>query len=272
MIAAADVDKSDSVSESEFVDMVEAVLAGKAQMQAAFRKRKGWFPPFLVKPLVWFVEQIARLDDKTEAKLGSRLRPTRNTAKVDQETQRLRNMLGLLKLDNDAVWKREESRMELLQESLQQARTEKTSGFDEAFVRSLETAKSPGIIMGPYFFLCWLLDVLFINRPIQRFWFLETVARMPYFSYITMLTLYESLGWWRASSDVRRVHFAEEWNEVQHLKIMEALGGDRSWFDRYTHGHTRSGVHTIAHTHTVNRSELDMCICACTYVFLRPMF
>jgi ubiquinol oxidase len=37
----------------------------------------------------------------------------------------------------------------------------------------------------------------------QRFWFLETVARMPYFSYITMLTLYESLGWWRCAMDNR---------------------------------------------------------------------
>jgi hypothetical protein len=47
------------------------------------------------------------------------------------------------------------------------------------------------------------------NRPIQRLWFLETVARMPYFSYNTMLTLYELLGWWRRSSELRRVHFAE---------------------------------------------------------------
>jgi len=44
-------------------------------------------------------------------------------------------------------------------------------------------------------------------RPIQRFWFLEMVARMPYFSYITMLHLYESFGWWRAGGFVcaRRV-------------------------------------------------------------------
>jgi hypothetical protein len=40
-----------------------------------------------------------------------------------------------------------------------------------------------------------MLDVIFNGRPIQRFWFLETVARMPYFSYISMLHLYETLGW-----------------------------------------------------------------------------
>lgn len=42
-------------------------------------------------------------------------------------------------------------------------------------------------------------------RPIQRFWFLETVARMPYFSYITMLHLYESFGWWRAGEQHKRL-------------------------------------------------------------------
>ena len=54
----------------------------------------------------------------------------------------------------------------------------------------------------------------------QRFWFLENVARMPYFSYTTMLTLYESLGWWRCGMDNRRIHFAEEWNELQHLSLI----------------------------------------------------
>lgn len=49
------------------------------------------------------------------------------------------------------------------------------------------------------------LDRLYAGRPIQRFWFLETVARMPYFSYISMLHLYESLGWWRAGAELRRV-------------------------------------------------------------------
>lgn len=49
------------------------------------------------------------------------------------------------------------------------------------------------------------MDVIYAGRPIQRFWFLETVARMPYFSYISMLHLYESLGWWRAGAELRRV-------------------------------------------------------------------
>lgn len=81
----------------------------------------------------------------------------------------------------------------------------------------------------PYVVLCGFIDLAFENRPIPRFWFLETVARMPYLSYISMLHLYESLGWWRRSADVKRIHFAEEWNEFHHLLIMEALGGDQRW-------------------------------------------
>ncbi len=38
---------------------------------------------------------------------------------------------------------------------------------------------------------------------------LETVARIPYFAYISILHLYESLGFWRAGAELRKVHFAE---------------------------------------------------------------
>ncbi len=48
-------------------------------------------------------------------------------------------------------------------------------------------------------------------RP-QKFWVLETVARIPYFAYISILHLYESLGFWRAGAELRKIHFAEEWN------------------------------------------------------------
>lgn len=98
------------------------------------------------------------------------------------------------------------------------------------------------------------------------FWFLETIARVPYFAYVSMLHLYETIGWWRApglrqvtthalahepsrrpsraasavacTTPTRRslsaqVHAAEEWNELHHLLIMEALGGDARWSDRF---------------------------------------
>ena len=108
------------------------------------------------------------------------------------------------------------------------------------------------MLRAPYYALCFALDNLFEGRPIARFWFLETVARMPYFSYISMLHLYaaarqriprrasrgsppryESLGWWRRSAEAKKVHFAEEWNEFHHLLAMEALGGDALWQDRF---------------------------------------
>lgn len=34
-----------------------------------------------------------------------------------------------------------------------------------------------------------------------------------------------------------QVHFAEEWNELHHLQIMEALGGDQLWVDRFMAQH-----------------------------------
>ena len=63
--------------------------------------------------------------------------------------------------------------------------------------------------------------------------YLETVARIPYFAYNTMIFLYETLGWWRRSAKLKKTHFQEEWNEFHHLLIMESLGGDQSWFDRF---------------------------------------
>jgi len=84
---------------------------------------------------------------------------------------------------------------------------------------------------------CLALDELFPGRPIPRFWFLETIARMPYFSYVSMLHLYESFGWLR-DPELRKIHYAEEDNELHHLLIMEALGGNALWKDRFLGYHT----------------------------------
>lgn len=127
-----------------------------------------------------------------------------------EERRELKEKISQLKLSNDGVWKREYARPEV---------------------------KAPWIIKLPYLFLCVLLDTLFDKRPINRFYFLETVARMPYFSYITMIHTYETLGWWRRSTEAKRVHFAEEYNEYHHLLIMESLGGDRQWDVRFLAQH-----------------------------------
>ena len=53
-----------------------------------------------------------------------------------------------------------------------------------------------------------------------------------------MLHLYETLGFWRRSADIKRIHFAEEWNEFHHLLIMESLGGDQQFWVRFLAQHS----------------------------------
>lgn len=85
-----------------------------------------------------------------------------------------------------------------------------------------------------------LFDVLLpgktVDRAYARFYALETIARMPYFSYLSVLHLYETLGWWRRA-DYIKMHFAESWNELHHLLIMEDLGGSDRWTDRFIAQH-----------------------------------
>jgi ubiquinol oxidase len=84
--------------------------------------------------------------------------------------------------------------------------------------------------------LVFITDVVYRNRPYQRFYLLETIARVPYFAYLSVLHLYETLGW-RRKADLLKVHFAETWNELHHLLIMESLGGNRAWGDRFLAQH-----------------------------------
>jgi len=65
----------------------------------------------------------------------------------------------------------------------------------------------------------------------QRFYVLETVARVPYFAYMSVLHLYETLGLHRKANWIK-VHYAEADNELHHLLIMEHLGGDKEYVDR----------------------------------------
>jgi len=123
----------------------------------------------------------------------------------------MRVTLDKLTLSNEAIWARERAR---------------------------PPVKAPWLIKGPYLVLCWLIDELFKARPLARLWYLETVARIPYLSYISMLHLYESLGWWRLGLNAQRIHWGENVNEYHHLCVMESLGGDRVWRDRFLAGHS----------------------------------
>jgi len=75
-----------------------------------------------------------------------------------------------------------------------------------------------------------------LTRSYARFYALETIARMPYFSYLSVLHLYETLGSWRRA-DYMKVHFCESWNEMHHLLIMEELGGNAQYIDRLVAQH-----------------------------------
>lgn len=81
-----------------------------------------------------------------------------------------------------------------------------------------------------------MLDSLYANRHYARFYVLETIARVPYFAFVSVLHMYETFGWWRRS-EYLKVHFAESWNELHHLLVMEALGGDERWIDRFLAQH-----------------------------------
>jgi ubiquinol oxidase len=80
------------------------------------------------------------------------------------------------------------------------------------------------------------LDIAYTNRDIPRFYVLETIARVPYFSYLSCLHLYESLGM-RANVKQMRTHYAEADNELHHLLIMESLGGSAAFADRFVAQH-----------------------------------
>ena len=43
-------------------------------------------------------------------------------------------------------------------------------------------------------FFVLIVDVIYGNRSYSRFYVLETIARVPYFSYLSVLHLYETLG------------------------------------------------------------------------------
>jgi ubiquinol oxidase len=116
-----------------------------------------------------------------------------------------------------------------------------TLSSENIWVRELADGPivAPFVIKIPYLALCYMLDTVFEGKYVfSRFFLLETVARMPYFAYITMLHLYETLGFWRRSADMKRIHFAEEINEFNHLLIMESLGGDQSWWVRFMAQHS----------------------------------
>ena len=79
-----------------------------------------------------------------------------------------------------------------------------------------------------------ILDFLYQGRDIERFWVLETIARAPYFAFLSVLHFKESLGL-RTDSHffLMKEHFAQTVNETEHLTEMELRGGADRWVDRF---------------------------------------
>ena len=56
------------------------------------------------------------------------------------------------------------------------------------------------------------------------------------FTDTSVLHLYETFGWFRQKEYIK-LHFAETWNELHHLLIMESLGGSERFADRFVAQH-----------------------------------
>ena len=79
-----------------------------------------------------------------------------------------------------------------------------------------------------------ILDFLYRGREMPRFWVLETIARAPYFAFLSVLHFKESLGLrTEAHFHLMKEHFAQTVNETEHLTEMELRGGADRWIDRF---------------------------------------
>lgn len=84
-----------------------------------------------------------------------------------------------------------------------------------------------------YDIICFLYPVKGNERDFARFYVLETVARVPYFAYLSVMHLRETFGErYDSMSERMRTHYAEADNELHHLLIMESLGGNSNIVDR----------------------------------------
>ncbi|RVW18827.1 Ubiquinol oxidase 4, chloroplastic/chromoplastic [Vitis vinifera] len=62
----------------------------------------------------------------------------------------------------------------------------------------------------------WVSEITLASTPFNLL--ANTLASQ---SFMSVLHMYESFGWWRRA-DYLKVHFAESWNEMHHLLIMES--------------------------------------------------
>ena len=79
-----------------------------------------------------------------------------------------------------------------------------------------------------------ILDNLYKQRYVQRFWVLEVIARSPYFAFLSVLHFKESLGIKNEKTMyLMKEHFYQAINETEHLEEMERRGGNKFWIDKF---------------------------------------
>ena len=83
-----------------------------------------------------------------------------------------------------------------------------------------------------------IIDFLYRGRDYPRFWVLEEIARAPYFAFLSVLHLRESMGL-RGPEHLylMKEHFAQSLNETEHLEYMESRGGSAHFIDRFVAKH-----------------------------------
>ena len=69
--------------------------------------------------------------------------------------------------------------------------------------------------------LTWFWGLLNLSHYAVQILILVVIANFwTMAAFMSVLHMYESFGWWRRA-DYLKVHFAESWNEMHHLLIME---------------------------------------------------
>jgi len=190
-----------------------------AKLEQTVKEASGQLESYGGPPKSFFSLGVEQFNRNLDAMRGEYKDEEPQVLKPDQKSAR--KILKQLTLNTTAIWEREKKQIS-------------------------QMPQPPLIIQIPYNVLCLMLDFIFEGRYTPaRFFYLETVARMPYFSYISCLHLYETLGFWRNSADMKRVHFAEEWNEFHHLLIMESIGGDQRWWVRFLAQHSAIAYYLI---------------------------
>ena len=130
---------------------------------------------------------------------------------------------------------------------LQQAVLDLTLSNEGIWERERRGARpeSPLLLYILYKVICYTLDTMYADKPTERFFVLETLARMPYFSFVSMMHMYETLGFWSLDGKLKMFHTTEELNESCHLRVMEALGGGKRWKDRFLARHLAIGYYLL---------------------------